>query len=55
MPRSLVDGGLMHIIDLHDGSLIEAKQKNGATTLTKLKQNIKNYITKKQNGKPNLP
>ncbi len=55
MPRSLVDGGLMHIIDLYDGSVIEAKQKNGVTTHTKLKQNIKNYITKKQNGKPNLP
>lgn len=55
MPRSLVDGGLMHIIDLYDGSIIKAQEKNGVATYSRLKQNIKNNITKKQNnGKTNL-
>ena len=55
MPKSLVDGGLMHIIDLYDGSVVKAQEKNGVTTYSRLKQNIKNNITKKQNnGKANL-
>ncbi len=55
MPRSLVDGGLVHIIDVYDGSIVKAQEKNGVATYSRLKQNIINNITKKQNnGKTNL-
>lgn len=45
----------MHIIDLYDGSIVKAQEKNKVATYSRLKQNIKNNITKKQNnGKTNL-